>query len=163
MLERYQAVFGSTPKFEAEHNRIIVAAETTRTRMAGEDAQLANIVREYAERRQQRLASDSISDAVQRTLSEIMHLGDISVSTVAARLKTSERTLRRRLASEDTSFQGLLDEVRFDFAKRYLERPELSTEEIALLLGFSEVSAFYRAFRRWYGANLSDYRQSLSR
>ena len=162
-IARYEAAFECEVEFDADATEVVLDADALRTPMSAEDAHLAAIVREYAERRQRALGSETSANSVRRTLCEIMHLGDISLATVAGRLGTSERTLRRRLAAEGQSFQALVDEVRFDVTKAYLQRDDLSTEEIAVLVGFSDVSAFYRAFRRWYGANLSEFRQSPSK
>ena len=160
LLSRYKDAFGCAPHFEGEANEVVLDTAARQTPMSGEDAHLAAIVREYAERRQSAFSSEATADAVRLVVSETMHLGEVALASVAERLDTTERTLRRRLAAENTSFQALVDEVRFDVAKSYLERGDMTTDEIALLLGFSEVSAFYRAFRRWYGGTLSAYRQS---
>jgi AraC-like DNA-binding protein len=76
---------------------------------------------------------------------------------VAQRLGLSARTLRRRLHDEGTTFQEVLDAARFEFAKARLGREDLSLSELAFELGFSELSAFYRAFRRWTGMTPVQY------
>ena len=63
----------------------------------------------------------------------------------------TRRTLTRRLQKEGTSFTELLDDVRRQAALHYLDKSEHSVEDIAFLLGFSESSAFVRAFKRWQG------------
>ena len=69
----------------------------------------------------------------------------------------SARTLHRRLGEAGTSYRGLLDEVRHMHALRYLEQGEKGLGEIATALGFSDPSAFRKAFRRWTGARPADY------
>jgi len=64
----------------------------------------------------------------------------------------SVRALQESLRSEGISFRDLLEDARRDLALRHLRDPETPVAEVALLLGFSEPSAFYRAFRRWTGA-----------
>ncbi|MFI9004064.1 AraC family transcriptional regulator [Streptomyces sp. NPDC053541] len=71
---------------------------------------------------------------------------------VAHRLSVSPQTLRRRLAAEGTSYQRLRDQVRRDHALAALAHGTLSIEDLSRRLGFSEPSAFHRAFRRWTGA-----------
>ena len=68
------------------------------------------------------------------------------------------RTLQRRLRGENTSHRQILDRVRRERALRLLPRGELSVAQIAEQLGFSEPSAFNRAFRRWTGRAPSDWR-----
>jgi AraC-like DNA-binding protein len=76
---------------------------------------------------------------------------DPSMAGVAAALGWSERTLRRRLADEGSTFQELLDEVRASLAARLLRSATLSVEETAQALGYAEASPFIQAFRRWHG------------
>ena len=92
-------------------------------------------------------------------LLEEVQRGAPTLQTAAAHLRTSPRTLKRRLQEEGTTFQDLLDSVRCDLAKRYLEEPRLALGEVSFLLGFSEPSAFHRAFKRWTGKTPLAYRQ----
>ncbi|MDH6213022.1 AraC family transcriptional regulator [Streptomyces pseudovenezuelae] len=71
---------------------------------------------------------------------------------VAARLAVSTQTLRRRLAAEGTSFQRIRDQLRRDVAIAALATGAVSIEEISRQVGFSEPSAFHRAFKRWTGS-----------
>ena len=77
--------------------------------------------------------------------------GDATLDRIARELATSPRTLRRRLAEDGETFESILSRTRHELALRYLERRDVSLAEIALLLGFSDQSAFQRAFRRWTG------------
>jgi AraC-like DNA-binding protein len=63
----------------------------------------------------------------------------------------SQRTLARRLSSDGLTFSGIVDELKADLANRYLRDEDLAISEIAWLLGYSEVSAFTHAFKRWTG------------
>jgi AraC-like DNA-binding protein len=74
-----------------------------------------------------------------------------SARVFAPRLHMSPRTLHRRLEEEGTSFRQVLTEVRRELAARHLSERRLAIGEIAFLLGFSEPSAFHRAFKRWTG------------
>lgn len=80
------------------------------------------------------------------------------ITQVAERLGLSERTLRRRLTAESTSFRDVLDEIRNLLAKEYLAKTELVVAEIAYLLGYEETGNFRRAFVRWNGMTPSEYR-----
>lgn len=77
---------------------------------------------------------------------------------MAQRLRTTPRTLRRRLLVEGVTYQRILDQTREDLARQYLEYTSLTPKEIAFLLGYSDVSNFRRAFRSWTGKKVSDYR-----
>jgi AraC-like DNA-binding protein len=82
-----------------------------------------------------------------------------NLSSVAEELEISPRSLRRKLAVEETTFQGLLDEVRHELAIQYLKNTRLASEEIAHLLGFSDGAAFRHAFKKWAGLSPGVYRK----
>ena len=161
-LPRYEDRLHVTPQFDGDANEIELSTATCAIAVEGADAQLAEIVRAYADDKKQRLDTETIADAVRRSVIEVMPRGEATLKVIATDLGVGERTLRRKLADEGTSFQVLVDEVRYDAARAYLDQRRLTTIEIALLLGFSDVSAFYRAFQRWHGASLSEYRAAQS-
>lgn len=78
---------------------------------------------------------------------------------LARRLAMSERTLRRRLTSEGSSFQELVEEVRERQARRFLKTTELTVEEISWRVGFASSSSFCQAFKRWTGLSPSEFRK----
>jgi AraC-like DNA-binding protein len=84
--------------------------------------------------------------------------GDVSLDGVARALGMSGRTLQRHLNAQGTSHRELLDEARSAAALRHLGADTMSVTDVAFVLGFSEVSAFHRAFRRWTGMGPSEFR-----
>ena len=94
---------------------------------------------------------ESTADRVRAALLELLPAGRTDAGAVARRLALSARTLQRRLASEGTTFQGVLDRTRLALAHHYLDRPDVTVAEVAFLLGYDEPSSFYRAFHRWSG------------
>jgi len=95
---------------------------------------------------------------VKRVLHEVLRTDDAQVDLVAKRLGLTGRSLQRRLKDEGTSFQTVREEVRRELARRYLD-DGLAIAEISFLLGFSEPSAFFRAFKRWTGETPVAHRQ----
>ena len=87
--------------------------------------------------------------------------GKAQAGKVARKLGMSQRTLARRLASEELRFAGVLQELRYDLARRHLADKELSISQIAWLLGYHNVSAFTNAFKRWTGKTPRVTRQKL--
>ena len=77
---------------------------------------------------------------------------------LAQRLRMSERSLNRALAAEGTTYRELLAQLRQEVAARHLAQNRLGIAEVAFLLGFSELSAFYRAFKRWTGRTPAEFR-----
>ena len=82
-----------------------------------------------------------------------------AIEEIAAQLHMTERTLRRKLDAEGTSYQSLLTDVRRSLAIDYLRDTELSNDDIAAALGFSESASFRHAFRRWTSKSPSEFRQ----
>jgi AraC-like DNA-binding protein len=80
------------------------------------------------------------------------------LSEIARAMAMSDRNLQRALRNDGTSFQKVLDQVRRDLAISHLADPKTSAGQVGFLLGFSEPSAFHRAFRRWTGKAPSAYR-----
>lgn len=78
---------------------------------------------------------------------------------MAQRLGLSERTLQRRLEASDRAFNELVDRTRQSLAKGFLRNPNLSLVQIALNLGYSEQTAFTRAFKRWTKSTPHVYRK----
>ncbi|MBT4523118.1 MAG: helix-turn-helix domain-containing protein [Halieaceae bacterium] len=104
-------------------------------------------------------------DSVEKTTAAVRQLliqsaGEfLDIAQVADSLHVSERTLRRRLEAESTSFRTTFEEVRDLLAREYLAETELTVAEIAHLLDYSETVNFRRAFVRWNGVTPSEHRQ----
>lgn len=81
-------------------------------------------------------------------------------ATLAHQLHVSQATLRRRLSDEGVTYQRILDDLRRDLAVEFLSDTEQSLADIAEALGFSEASAFHRAFRKWTGVKPGEYRKT---
>lgn len=82
-----------------------------------------------------------------------------NMEQVAGMVHMNERTMRRKLDSEGTSFGKIIDDVRASLASEYLKTTKMTTEDIATLVGFSDAANFRRAFKRWTGKAPRDYRQ----
>jgi AraC-like DNA-binding protein len=112
--------------------------------------------RDLLERRASRVGTaGAVRDLLLATLPEPVDAG-----AAAVELNISERTLRRRLAEEGTSFRGLLDELRESLADQLLVVGGLSVAEVARRLGYVELSSFSQAFRRWKGVGPRAYRSA---
>jgi AraC-like DNA-binding protein len=96
-------------------------------------------------------ADGDVRDEVRSVLSSQLMVGDLRIDEAARRLATTPRTLQRRLARAGTSFEALCDDARKQAARSYVTDTTLTIAEVAYLLGYSETTAFHRAFRRWFG------------
>lgn len=81
-----------------------------------------------------------------------------TLEAIAETLGTTTRTLRRQLQRQDTSFRELLDDMRSQVAMKYLRETAMTNEDIAFSLGFSDVTNFRHAFRRWTGKSPGEFR-----
>ncbi len=151
--EDHRAVFGVTPRFGAPHSCLVLDAAVLRRPVPAADAELSRIVTAHADGLLERLGSPaaSWSDRVRRALLQGLDGERATLPAVARQLGLSERSLQRRLRDEGTGFAPLLDAVRHELALRWVGEGRLALGEVAYLLGFSEPSAFHRAFRRWTG------------
>jgi AraC-like DNA-binding protein len=94
----------------------------------------------------------SLAERIRSLVRAMLPDGYPPLESVAARLKLSPSSLQRELAEEGLSFRDLVEDTRRTLAMSYLRDRQLPLSEIALLLGYSELSAFSRAVRRWTGA-----------
>ena len=106
------------------------------------------------------LDKDDIVMQVKQQFIERLPSGTVSQKDIAAALYMSERKLQRKLVERKTSYKKILDEIRSELAKGYINDARLSINEITYLLGFSEPANFTRAFKRWHGVAPSAYRMS---
>ena len=107
-------------------------------------------------------ASGDACEEVRGVLSMQATAGEMTIDAVARRLATTPRTLQRRLARGGTSFEALRDEARRQAAELYLSSTTLTIAEVTYLLGYSEPTAFHRAFRRWHGTTPQAFRERVS-
>jgi len=92
---------------------------------------------------------ESRTEQVRRALRTLVVTGGASETQISELMSVPGRTLRRVLLAEGTTFRKLLEEVHFEVARQLLADSEMATGEIAATLGYSDASAFTRAFRRW--------------
>ena len=104
---------------------------------------------------------DDIAAELKRKLADLMARGEANADAACRALKLSRRTLQRRLKAEKTSFQKVLKEVRAVLAVNYLSDARLKSLEIAMLLGYSNISTFTTAFKSWYNLPPAEYRQKF--
>jgi AraC-like DNA-binding protein len=96
-------------------------------------------------------ASTTVRGRVESMLLPLLHTGEASMDVIANRMGMSRQTLFRRLKSEGTAFEKVLDGLRHRMAVNYLSGKKVSVNETAYLVGFAEPAAFSRAFKRWTG------------
>jgi AraC-like DNA-binding protein len=157
-------VFGREPRFARPFNAIVFEQDLLERPVEIADARLYRVLKQHAERVLTETPSGTdLHTAVTRTIAERMGHGPPNLAHVARALSMSARTLERRLREQGLAFRELVSEMRRRLAIEYMADGERTLAEIAFLLGYSEVTAFNRAFKRWAGASPSQYRASLGR
>ncbi len=156
----HEAFFGCKVQFRAADIALVFHPEDLALPLPKGDLQLGDYLRGIATQALDKRggAEPSQLDRIRAIIAEELQTGMPALERVAKRLATSERTLRRRLESEGTSFRELLDETRAELARTYVADNRMPLSEVAFLLGFSEPSAFHRAFKRWTNATPSAWR-----
>jgi AraC-like DNA-binding protein len=154
-------VFGCPLHFTMGENALILPASLLHAPCVRADAGLIAVLDRYAvDRLEDAPRTTSVADRVRTLLREELRGGEPTAVHMAARLKMSVRTLNRALAAEGTSHRELLDALRRDLAARFLKSRDASIAEVGFLLGFSELSSFHRAFKRWTGRTPAEFRQA---
>jgi AraC-like DNA-binding protein len=157
--EEYRRVLNAPVRFGAPEDRFIVPLSHLDEPVRSANRVLLQVFEAHADGVLSRIgAEDSRSGQVAAVLARRIKGTVPTLGDVARELAMSERNLQRALRDEGTSFQKLVDELRRELAISHLANPETSAGQIGFLLGFSEPSAFHRAFRRWTGQAPGAYR-----
>jgi AraC-like DNA-binding protein len=161
-LNEHRRIFACELRFDCPRYAIVLPEEWLRLPLIQPDPAMRELMLRLAEKQMLALSrgDDALAKAralVARHLSE----GELTLEQLAAQLDMSARTLQRKLKDEGLGFTQLVDEVRQELAERYLADPNLDLNDLAFLLGFSEQSAFQRAFKRWKGESPGSYRKRL--
>jgi AraC-like DNA-binding protein len=156
-----QAAYFRCPlRFEQPHDVLVVRASALRSSLRFCDPTRLPQLLDTAARA---LPDDRdvFADRVRSIVLASLREGDIAIDAVADRLGTSKRTLQRRLLEQGRSFHELVAEVRSVTARRYVADTTVTLTDAAARLGYSELSAFSRAFRRWTGESALEYRRRI--
>jgi AraC-like DNA-binding protein len=155
-------VLGPSISFAAKETRLFIATKTLDHRNTAADPRLFNLLQDLGERMlRERSTERGYPQVIKRSISRKLGHGDVTLETIAHENGTTPRTLQARLAAEGTSFEDLLQTTRRQMAEDYLRDTDLPLSEIALMLGFSELSAFSRACHRWFDEPPSIRRRNL--
>jgi AraC-like DNA-binding protein len=148
-----RALFGCDVVFGSDVDELVYPEATGQLALASADSYLNSLLIKYCDEAlaHRRAKSRAWRLSVENAIAPLLPHGQARIGEVSQRLGVSPRTLGRRLESEGMTFSAVLDKLRYDLAKRYLQERALPISEIAWLLGYRETSAFNHAFRRWTG------------
>lgn len=160
-IAAFQRLYDQTVRFGQSANRIGLQTRILSRPLPAADPELYRIVREHAEARIERHEKvQSLVMSVADYIVGALQHGEVTLAGAAQSRATSPRALQRELEKAGTSFRDLVEDTRMRLARHYLISTALPLTEIAFLLGFSELSAFSRAARTWFGVSPSDLRRT---
>lgn len=158
--EEFRRSFGIRPQFESHAAAVLFTDEQMRLPIEAADPTLHGYLTDLAETTLQALhtVDHDFEAQVRETLLRMMPLGKPDLWGTAAEMGMSARTLQRRLHQEGSSFSKVLDDFKRGLSADLLANKKLAVADVAFLLGYSEPSAFRRAFRRWHKTSPGDYK-----
>ena len=158
--DEYSALFKAPVQFAADKDSMTFSYADIDKNLVGANPQLARLNDQVMIEYLSNLNKDNIVDQVTAVIIDMLPSGGVSDEKVAKQLNMSVRSLQRRLHEVGTTFRTLLEMVRKDLAATYVRDSEIELVEVAFLLGFSDQSAFSRAFKRWTGSSPSEVRKA---
>jgi AraC-like DNA-binding protein len=159
----YDAFFGCNVSFGSAGDEVILAPSDSDRQLPTSNRDLARTFDGILAEQLASLDRDNFESSCRRRLLEELTSGEPTEEALARAMAMSRRTLQRKLGELGLSYRGLLESTRYDLALRYLDDPGKSVTDITFLLGFSEQSAFTRAFKRWHGQAPTTYREGMAR
>lgn len=155
-VSQYRAFFKVNPRFDAEYSALRFLAKDLSQPIADRDAALLR----QAELRVRGMEPPDFLQQVYRALRRLMLENRHSGDDVAQILAMHRRTLNRRLKAAGTTFQRVLDDVRFEIARDLLANTNVHLDDIAATLGYAALTPFMRTFRRWSGMTPGQWRRA---
>lgn len=156
----YRSTFTCPVVFDAGSNRVFFAAEFLDLPLVQNELSLSRFLKDsLAQLIDGNVHNVGLPAQIRAIISKEYGNNFPDFSEICEKLNMTPQTLRRRLKDGNTSYQEIKDAIRKDASVYYLSKPDLSIDEIALLMGFSEASSFHRAFKKWTGMTPSAYRR----
>lgn len=161
-VAEHQRIFTCDLRFDQPCYAIVFPDDWLRQPLIQPDPAMRELMLRLAEKQMLDLSrgDDALAKA-RRLIAKNLSEGELTLEQLAAQLDMSARTLQRKLKEAGVGYSQLLDSVRQELAERYLADAQLDLNDLAFLLGFSEQSAFQRAFKRWKGESPGAYRRRL--
>ena len=161
-ISEYQRIFKVPVMFNSQRNAVLVEPAFLSYEISPHSDYVFGILSKHAEAMLTQLKKNkSMRGRVESILIPILHKGSIEMSNVADELNLTTQTLYRRLKDEGVNFEQLVDQLKHKMALHYLGERQVSIKEATYLLGFSEPSAFSRAFKRWTGVSPKQKQEGL--
>lgn len=153
-LQPYRDRLRTRLQFDSDHTGVYLPRHTLDQPVPGADPKIR---RQLAAKVEAATATDLLV-RLHRALRLMLLSGGSSGDHVAQQLSIHRRTLHRRLKAQGTTFQEVLDGVRWEISRQLLANTEVPLEEVAAATGYADPSTFVRAFHRWSGTTPARWR-----
>jgi AraC-like DNA-binding protein len=154
--DTHRRVFGGSSEFNRDFNAIVCRSSDLDSPIAAADPAMARYAQQYVDSIAHTNAT--FGEQVRELVNLMLASGDCRMDRVAEHLGIDRKTVHRHLADEETSFSAIVDAVRTELVNRYIENRERPLFVVAEMLGFSDLSAFSRWFKRRFGYSVSAWR-----
>ncbi|MFK8047034.1 MAG: AraC family transcriptional regulator ligand-binding domain-containing protein [Halioglobus sp.] len=159
--DEYDSYFSCPIEYYAQSTVIYFQQEDLDLPLAGGNAELGRHSESLVYHYLKTFIEIDVLNASRMALFELLPRGQFSLDILADSLDKDEQQLSVELKQAGTSYQQLLGDTRRELAEEYITRADLTVNEIAYMLGFSDCSNFARSFRRWTGSSPTDFRENL--
>lgn len=157
----YEDFFGCPVRFGEPETFVRFSADLLALPLKSPDPALITLLEQHADRLLAQLPQqEEIVEQVRKAIAHALREGEPDIDLISAQLGCSTRTLQRRLHEAGTGFRVEVNLVRYELALSYLRDPRLQVMDVAMLLGYSEHSAFSRAFKEWSGKSPQEVKES---
>ena len=156
-VQPFRRFFGVPLRFDSEQYAVVFSATWLNRSLSDTNPELRSLLQKEVDKLEVRQEDDFL-EQVRSLLRTTLVTGHSSADQVAELFSMHRRTLNRRLNAEGTSFREVVEEVRFEIARQLLEDSAMEIIHIASFLGYSNASAFTRAFRRWSSTTPANWR-----
>jgi AraC-like DNA-binding protein len=160
-LATHRRLFGVPVRFRQDFDGIVLSAADLDVPSPAYDSALARHAREFLDAKLAQ-SDATMPDKVRKLVFALLPTGECGVERVAQQLGVDRKTVHRHLASYGQNYSSIVDEVRVDLVSRYVRNSERALSEIAILLGFSSLSAFSRWFSKRFCCSVSSWRNKQS-
>jgi AraC-like DNA-binding protein len=160
-LQPYREIFKCPLQFNADYLLLTFDAAILNAAIDNANPHLHRLLDAHLNALRQSYPDDYCGQ-VRHLINQALTTGDCSIERVASHLAVGKRTLQRQLKTHNTNYKVLLEEVRFDIAKRYLRESSGSLTALADMLCYSDLSTFSTAFRQYHGVSPRNWRKQSS-
>ncbi len=148
----YKRFFQKPIIFNADFNGVTFDAADLKIELSGKDKALHDMLQDYVDIIEQEVPSDYVS-SIKSIIRKQLNTGSCSIEDIAAFLPYEKRALQRKLDEHGTSYQNILDEVRFEKAIEFLSNSNITMSRLSDILGYKNVSVFSKAFKNRFGVS----------